>query len=290
MHHSENNATIHAMTLSQEDLERYGECLAQREKSRATLDKYVRDVRRFFVYLGEDLRLTKERVLQYKAHLEQYYRLGSANSMLIALHSFLEFIGREDCRVKLFKVQRRMFLPEDKELHAEEYKRLVAAARSAGKERIALIMETVGCTGMRVSELTFVTVEALQNGKIMVNNKGKCREVCLIPALRKKLLRFCKKRGLVSGCVFVSRTGKPLHRSQIWKEMKKLSAQAGVRPPKVFPHNLRHMFARAYYKKYRNIGYLADILGHSSVDTTRIYTATSGAVHRRMLEGLGLVS
>ena len=275
--------------LTPEHLSAFRNYLIRSEKSRATVDKYVRDVRRFLTYLGRDTALTKERVLQYKAHLEQHFRLESANSMLAALHSFLGFIGREDCRVKTFQIQRRMFLPEDKELSRTEYQKLVTAARDAGWEQLALIMETIGCTGMRVSELSFVTVEALNGGKVMVNKKGKCREICLIPELRKKLLRFCKEQGLTSGSVFVSRNGKPLHRSQIWKEMKKAGWRAGIRRAKVFPHNLRHMFARTYYKKHRNVCYLADILGHSSVDTTRIYTATTGIVHRRMMQSLHLL-
>ena len=222
-------------------------------------------------------------------YLEQHFRPESANSMLAALHAFLKFLGREDCRVKTFQIQRRMFRDEERELSRAEYEKLVAAVRREGKERIALIMETIGCTGMRVGELPFVTVEALHSGKLIVNNKGKSREICLISELRKKLLRYCRQQGLTSGSVFVSRNGKPLHRSQIWKEMKKAGRRAGIRPAKVFPHNLRHLFARAYYKKHKNVCYLADILGHSSVDTTRIYTATTGIVHRRMMQSLHLL-
>ena len=281
--------------LTQEHLSGFRSYLIQNEKRKATVQKYVRDVRRFLDYLGGDdvpakrTELTKERVLQYKAYLEQHFRPESANSMLAALHAFLKFLGREDCRVKTFQIQRRMFRDEERELSRAEYEKLVAAVRREGKERIALIMETIGCTGMRVGELPFVTVEALHSGKLIVNNKGKSREICLISELRKKLLRYCREQGLTSGSVFVSRNGKPLHRSQIWKEMKKAGRRAGIRPAKVFPHNLRHLFARAYYKKHKNVCYLADILGHSSVDTTRIYTATTGIVHRRMMQSLHLL-
>ena len=287
--------------LTQEHLSGFRSYLIQNEKRKATVQKYVRDVRRFLDYLGgddvpakrtertESTEITKERVLQYKMYLEQHFRPESANSMLAALHAFLKFLGREDCRVKTFQIQRRMFRDEERELSRAEYEKLVAAVRREGKERIALIMETIGCTGMRVGELPFVTVEALHSGKLIVNNKGKSREICLISELRKKLLRYCREQGLTSGSVFVSRNGKPLHRSQIWKEMKKAGRRAGIRPAKVFPHNLRHLFARAYYKKHKNVCYLADILGHSSVDTTRIYTATTGIVHRRMMQSLHLL-
>ena len=316
MHHNENgwqgeclpdyHTTDHA-ALTPEALFEFRNYLFRSEKRQATIQKYVRDVRGFLDYLGgaavptertelaectertEPTELTKERVLQYKAHLEQRFRPESANSMLAALHAFLRFLGREDCRVKTFQIQRRMFRDEERELSRTEYEKLVAAAREAGNERLALIMETIGCTGMRVSELQFLTVEALQSGKLIVKNKGKSREICLFSQLRQKLLRYCKEQGLTSGSVFVSRNGKPLHRSQIWKEMKKAGWRAGIRQVKVFPHNLRHMFARAYYKKHKNICYLADILGHSNVNTTRIYTATTEIVHRRMMQSLHLL-
>ena len=299
-----NYHTTDHTALTPEALSEFRNYLIRSEKRQATIQKYVRDVRGFLDYLGgaavptelaectertEPTELTKERVLQYKAHLEQHFRPESANSMLAALHAFLRFLGREDCRVKTFQIQRRMFRDEERELSRTEYEKLVAAAREAGNERLALIMETIGCTGMRVSELQFLTVEALQSGKLIVKNKGKSREICLISQLRQKLLRYCKEQGLTSGSVFVSRNGKPLHRSQIWKEMKKAGWRAGIRQVKVFPHNLRHMFARAYYKKHKNICYLADILGHSNVNTTRIYTATTEIVHRRMMQSLHLL-
>ena len=269
-------------------LKDYEEYLRQEERSANTIGKYVRDLRAFFSYQGE-MPLTKELVLGWKEKLTSSYAPASVNSMLAAVNSFLSFTGRPECRVRLVRIQREVFLEPEKELTQKEYARLVEAAGREGKERLSTVIQTICATGIRVSELQYITVEAVKCGRAEVNCKGKRRTVFLPDRLRTLLSRYAKKQKRTAGPVFVTRTGKPLDRSNIWRDMKTLCEEAGVAPGKVFPHNLRHLFARTYYTLEKDISRLADILGHTNINTTRIYTAESGAVHIRQIGRMGLV-
>lgn len=266
-------------------MNKFREYLLQEEKSMLTVEKYIRDVRHFLEWMGQR-ELCKNYVLEYKAALLEQYTVASANSMLSAVNCWLTYLRRPDCKVKLARRQRRAFLSEKKELSREEYRRLVRAAE--GNPRLCLLMQTICATGIRVSEHRFITVEAAKTGSAQVNLKGKCRMVFLPGKLCKALLKYAKTFGIVRGSIFVTATGRPMDRCNIWAEMKKLCSTAEVSREKVFPHNLRHLFARLYYNRERDIVRLADILGHSSVDTTRIYTLESGVIHRRQIERLGL--
>ena len=274
--------------IEKKDLITYRIYLQSAEKSQNTLDKYMRDVHKFVVWTDEQ-DVTKDCVVAYKKYLEQNYKPDSVNSMLVALNGFFVYMGWADCKVKVVKTQKNHICAREKELTARDYERLVRTARRQGKERLALIIETIATTGIRISELQCVTVGAVKSGKVEIACKGKHREVYLVHDLRVKLLRYCKKEHVRTGSVFVSKYGNPLNRSNIWAEMKRLGKDAGVDVRKVFPHNLRHFFARTYYKMHKNIAWLADILGHSSINTTRIYTATTEEHHIKMLEDLRLV-
>ena len=258
------------------------------EKSGNTIEKYMRDVRVFCKFV-DNRESSKALVMEFKVLLEQNYEVSSANSMIAAVNGFLRFAGWGDCCVKQFKVQRKVFCPEEKELTKGEYARLVNAARKAGNERLDLILQTICGTGIRVSELRFITVEAVRKGEAVVSCKNKTRTVFLVRELRKKLMRYVKEKGIVGGCVFVTKSGRPVSRCNIWREMKGLCRQAGVSPDKVFPHNLRHLFARTFYSIEKDIAKLADILGHSSINTTRIYIISTGAEHKRKMESMRLI-
>lgn len=271
-----------------EELISYKNYLIEMEKSQATIEKYLRDIRTFARWLGNEPEVTKEKVIAYKQWLKDHYKISSAGSMLVALNRYLQYLGKNEYCVKQIKAQQQGFSAQ-KELSRDELKKLVDTARLEGREQLAVMIETIAGTGIRVSELTAITAEAVQSGKTEVFCKGKSRQIYLTHELRKRLRCFCRKRGIKSGPVFVSASGKPLDRSNIWKQMKHLSYRAGVDPEKVFPHNLRHLFARTYYKKHKDIVYLADILGHTSINTTRIYTRTACENHVRLLESLGLV-
>ena len=265
----------------------FREYLLQEEKSAVTVEKYLRDVRTFFAYVGSQA-ITKEVTVAYKKHLEEKeYAICSINSMLTSLNSLLEFMGWNDCKVKHLKQQRQTYCSEEKELTKEEYKRLLDAAK--GQEQLNLIMQTICGTGIRISELKFFTVEALQKGEVTVRCKSKTRTVLVPKALVKMLLGYAKRRGIQGGAVFVTRNGNPLNRSNIWAQMKKLCEAANVNPTKVFPHNLRKLFARTFYSIEKDIAKLADILGHGSIETTRIYIMTTGLEHRQKIERLGLI-
>ena len=257
--------------------------LIEGEKSELTVEKYLRDVRRFLAWLGSKP-MEKSRVLEYKTELVERYAVASANSVISSLNCYFDFIDRTDCRVKAIKQQRRAFLPEEKELTKAEYDRLVSAAKH--KPRLCLLMQTICATGIRVSEHKFITVEAARCGQAEVRMKGKHRIVFLERKLCRALLKYARENNIIEGSIFITATGKPLNRCNIWAEMKKLCATAGVRREKVFPHNLRHLFARLYYGMEHDIVRLADILGHSSINTTRIYTMESGQTHRRQMERL----
>lgn len=269
-------------------LEEYSRYLFSDEKSEATIEKYMRDLRSF-VFFVSGRAVSKELLIEYKKALAERYSLVSANSMIAAVNSFLRFMGWPDCCVKQYKVQRRMFYPEDKELTKAEYFRLVKAARDRCNERLCLILQTICGTGMRVSELRYLTVEAVRRGEAVVACKGKRRVIFIVPELKRVLLQYAKKQGISSGMIFVTRTGKAVSRCNIWRDMKALCLQANVNPKKVFPHNLRHLFARTFYGLEKDIAKLADILGHTNIETTRIYIMTTGVEHKRKMTNMRLL-
>jgi len=262
--------------------------LISEDRSAATVEKYIRDVKAFAEY-AQNKAVTKETVIAYKKHLQGNYAVRSINSMLASLNSFFAFLGWRDLRVKSLKVQQRVFCPEERELTKEEYARLCKAADRRQNSRLCLLLQTICGTGIRVSELRFVTVESVRRGEAAVKCKSKTRTVFIVKALRQKLLRYAAEQGIKSGMIFVTRTGKPLGRTNIWREMKSLCAEANVNPKKVFPHNLRHLFARVFYAVEKDIAKLADILGHSSINTTRIYIISTGTEHRRRMERMRLI-
>ena len=258
------------------------------EKSSNTIEKYLRDVMCFATF-ARGRAVDKALVLEYKAQLEKFYALSSANSMLAAINSFFKFVGWYDCCVKQFKVQRKTYCSEENELTKQEYIALVRAAEHKKNERLSLLIQTICGTGIRVSELEFITVEAIKRGEAVVTCKGKSRKVFIVKDLCRKLQKYAQEHNIVSGTIFITKSGKPMNRSNIWREMKALCEQAGVNPNKVFPHNLRHLFARTFYGIEKDIARLADILGHTSINTTRIYIITTGAEHRRKLENMRLI-
>ena len=266
--------------ITEKELLAFEKYLREEEKSDATVDKYLRDVRCFYAFLGHKP-ADKSEIFAYKEQLTQQYAPASVNSMLVALNCFLRFCGLPGCCVKLLKIQRQMFCRQEKELTQDEYRRLVNAAKDT---QLSYILQTICGTGIRVSELQYITAEAVRDGKAVVNCKNKTRVIFIPAPLQKLLLRYIKKAGLQAGPVFVGRNGKPLDRSYIWRMMKGLCEKAGVARSKVFPHNLRHLFAKTFYSIEKDIVRLADLLGHSSVDTTRIYTIESGDGHLARLE------
>ena len=278
------------MTITNEQLAAYCLHLHAEERSAATVAKYLHDVTAFALWL-HGAELTKETAAAWKAEL---LRRGQApatvNAALAALNGLFRFLGREDCRVRFLKVQRRAFRDEYKELTQGEYAALVSTARMRGKARLALLIETIGGTGIRVSEVAYITVEAAQRGRAEIALKGKIRTILLPAKLCRKLLKYAKENGFTTGAIFRTSSGKTLSRRQIWGEMKAICHAAGVEPSKVFPHNLRHLFAVAFYKVSRDIVKLADVLGHSSIETTRIYLMTTEKEHQRQLDRLRLVS
>lgn len=262
--------------------------LMREERAATTIAKYSHDLRLFVNFLGGS-EVSKEQVIKFKDWLIQNYHIGSVNSMVAAVNSFLDYAGWPECRVKLIKVQRQLFCEEEKELHKNEYYRLVKTAQDQGNERLAIMMQTLCGLGLRVSELRFVTVRAVKEGKLQIFNKGKNRNVVVSGKLRELLLLYIEAQEIKKGEVFVTKTGRPLDRSNIWREMKRLYEEAQVTEQKVFPHNLRHLFARTYYEMKNDVVRLADIMGHSSIETTRIYTTSSGQEYRQQLESLELV-
>lgn len=275
--------------LTGKEIEKFERFLRREEKSENTIEKYMRDVRAFAIY-ADDEKITKETVIAYKNKLiNENYAVRSINSMLASLNSFFMYLGWLDCKVKSIKLQRKVYCSEEKELTKAEYMRLVNTAKRKGNERLNLILQTICGTGIRVSELQFITVEAVTNGEAIVSLKGKTRSVFIVKELRKKLLRYATEQGIKLGSIFITRTGKPMSRTNIWREMKNLCKQANVNPKKVFPHNLRHLFARTFYGIEKDIAKLADILGHSSINTTRIYIISTGTEHRKRMENMRLV-
>lgn len=277
-------------TLVKEQIEAYAHWLGEEERASSTTEKYLRDVRRFAAWL-DGRAVTRELLGRWKEHLlAQRYAPSTINGTLAALNGLFRFLGWDECRTKFLKVQRRMFRDASRDLQRGDYDALIATAQARGQHRLALLMETICATGIRVSEVRYITVEAAQMGRTEISLKGKIRTILLPSKLCHKLLKYAKKQKTVSGEIFLTRNGKPISRCQIWAEMKRLCQYAGVEPTKVFPHNLRHLFAATFYHVCRNIVKLADVLGHSSIETTRIYLLTSGAEHQKELDKLGLVS
>ena len=291
---NKNTVSIKAKTANTANistrLSAYETQLREEEHSRGTIEKYMRDVRSFAQWLGRR-KLTKEAAIAWKEHLiETGYAPVTINSMLSAVNGFFAFIEREDCHVKFLKIQKRMFRAESKTLTREEYMRLVNTAEKRGDTRVALLLEAICATGVRVSEVQYITVEAAQQGMAEISLKGKIRTIIIPGKLRKKLLKYAKKMKITSGEIFLTKNGKGMNRRQIWSAMKDLCGAAHVESSKVFPHNLRHLFARRFYKISHDIAKLANILGHSSIETTRIYLVTTSKENAKEMELLGLVS
>lgn len=274
--------------ITNEIIRSFNKFLISEEKAEATVVKYLHDICEFQAWLGER-ELCKTAVLVYKSHLCEHYAPASVNAALSSLNCFFSFMEWYDLRVKSLKIQKQLFASADKELTKEEYDRLLRAARQKKNERLYLLMQTICSTGIRVSELRHITIEAIRFGVAEINCKGKRRRVFLPMQLCKMLKQYAKEQKIKSGAVFVTKNGNPLDRSNIWSDMKKLCKAANVSEKKVFPHNLRHLFARTYYSLQKDVVRLADILGHSSVNTTRIYTMESGEVHRKQIQRLGLL-
>ena len=274
--------------ITTETIKSFNDYLINEEKAAATVNKYLHDIGEFQIWLGEQ-ELCKTAVLAYKSYLCERYASASVNATLSSLNSFFNFMEWYDLRVKNLKIQKQIFASTDKELSKAEYERLLQAAKQKKNERLYLLMQTICSTGIRVSEVRYVTVESVSRGIAEINCKGKRRQVFLPKQLCQILKQYIKEQKIKSGAVFVTKNGNPLDRSNIWSDMKKLCKAANVSEKKVFPHNLRHLFARTYYSLQKDIVRLADILGHSSVNTTRIYTMETGEIHRRQIQKLGLL-
>ncbi len=275
--------------IGKRELRGFEDHLRREERERGTIEKYLRDVGRFAAWL-DGRALSKELAVAWKEGLAAAgYAPATINSMVVAVNQFFRFQGWEELRVKTMRIQRRIFRSRDRELTKEEYVRLLETARAQGKERLGLLMEAMCATGIRVSEVRYITVEAARQGRAEIAMKGKIRTILLPGKLCRKLLKYAKKQNIGSGEIFLTRSGRGMSRRQIWAEMKAVCKQAGVAPSKVFPHNLRHLFARTYYRVCRDVVQLADVLGHSSVETTRIYLASTGVEYVRRMDRLGLI-
>lgn len=276
-------------TLGPEHISDFLERLVIDEHSPATVEKYARALRRFYAWLPESGQVSKKTVMEYKSGLAAQYAPAGVNTALAALNGLLKYLDWQECRVKPLRIQRRVFAARERELTREEYARLVAAAEARGSQRLSLLLQLMAATGLRVSEIHAVTVAAVQRGKAEISMKGKSRVILLPGKLCRKLLKYAKKQKIASGELFLTRSGRPMNRKEIWAQMKTLCRAAGVEPSKVFPHNLRHLFARVFYALKKDISKLADLLGHSNMGTTRIYLLTSGEEHAQALEALELV-
>ena len=277
------------MKLTDGIINEFKRYLIDNDKSTYTIDKYIRDVMKFKEYAGDN-EIEKETAGEYKNYLiRSGYSVRSINSMLSSVNALFEFLNRNDLKVKTIKMQRSVYCPEDKELTRAEYQRLCATAKMKKNNRLELIIETVCSTGIRIGELSYITVESAKRGEAVVTLKGKTRYVFIPKELKRKLLRYASEQNIKSGMIFITSTGKAVNRTNVWRDMKNLCKDAGVKPEKVFPHNLRHLFARTFYNIDKDIAKLADILGHSSIDTTRIYIISTGAEHRRLIEKMKLI-
>lgn len=279
---------MRTLKLTDNLIENYEKSLHDNEKSKATIEKYLRDLRAFVVFINNRI-VDKQLVLEYKAQLGCKYAPSSANSMIASINSFFRFAGWVDCYVKQFKIQKKTFYSEEKELSKDEYLSLVNVAEKRGNKRLAMLIQTICGTGIRVSEVKYITVEAVKRGEVIVSCKGKIRRIFIVSSLRTKLLYYAKSCGISSGMIFITKNGRAINRSNIWSEMKKICLEASVLPDKVFPHNLRHLFARTFYSIEKDISQLADILGHSNINTTRIYIISTGAEYMRKMESMRLI-
>lgn len=269
-------------------IKEYEVYLMEQEKSLLTIKKYIQDLKRMYKYF-EDKELSKITLIEWKNVLTESYSSSSVNTILAAANGFLEFNGWCDLKIKPLKIQKNIFCDEKKELTRDDYFRLIKAAEKSNNKRLSLIIQTICATGIRVSELRFITVEAVYNRKAEINNKGKRRIIFIPVKLSKILKKYIRKQKIYSGVIFITKGGKPVDRSNIWREMKNLCKNSGVKSEKVFPHNLRHLFAKIYYSAEKDLSRLADILGHTNINTTRIYTMESGSVHLRQLDKMNLV-
>lgn len=274
--------------ISQDLIRHYCGHLMEQEKAYSTILQYSYALHSLLDYLA-DAAITKTNMINWKVFLTERYAPASVNAMVAAANGFLDYYGYGDCKVKSLKIQHELFSREEKELSRNEYIRLVRAAENSGNPRLSLILQTICATGIRVSELQFITVETLRTGRAEVNNKGKRRTIFLPEKLRRSLSKYIKMQKKTAGPIFITKSGKPLNRSNIWREMKALCDKAHVEPDKVFPHNLRHLFARTFYGLQKDLSRLADLLGHTSINTTRIYTKESGMVHARQMSRMELV-
>ena len=275
--------------ITEETLAAFARQLGEEERSPATLEKYLREVRQFAAFLG-GREVTRELAAAWREELSARQSPATVNGKLTALDRLLAFLGWEDCRVKHLRVQRQLFRDSARELSREEYARLVETARRLGRGRLSLLMETICATGIRVSEVRYITAEAVREGRTEIALKGKIRTILLPGKLCRKLEKYARQKKITSGELFLTRSGRPMSRKQIWAEMKGVCRAAGVAPSKVFPHNLRHLFARCFYRVSRDVAKLADVLGHSSIETTSIYLISTGAEHARTLDQLRLIS
>lgn len=274
--------------ITNELIESFKNYLIEEEKSENTIEKYVRDITFFMAWLcGQEV--TKMLALDYKKVMCEKYAPASVNAAISSLNSFFAYMEWHDIRIKALKIQRQIFSTKDKELTKAEYERLLTAANDKKNQRLYYLIQTIASTGIRVSELRYITTSAVHSGQAVINCKGKMRIVILPKELCKMLKGYIRENNIKNGSVFVSRNGKPLDRSHIWKMLKALCETAGVSKDKVYPHSFRHLFARTYYSLQKDIVRLADILGHSSVNTTRIYTMSTGEVHRRQMQKLGFL-
>lgn len=275
--------------ITLESIESYSNHLKCMERSENTITKYRRDIMAFLRWIGDNP-VSHERAIEWKQKLQsESYTPASINSMLIALNRYFAFMGWDDCRVKVLKLKKKLFRDENRDLSKKDYSRLVKSAISMGKERLALLMETICATGIRVSEVQYITVEAAMQGKTVISLKGKIRTIILPRKLCRKLLKYAKKQKTASGEIFLTRNGTSLSRRQIWAEMKAICEKAGIAASKVFPHNLRHLFAQTFYRVTHDVAKLADLLGHASIETTRIYLCSTGIEHQMLIGNLELI-
>lgn len=275
--------------MSWEMLDGFRKYLEERENTEATVRKYISDIRVFMQFMREDREVNKEKLIGYKQWLSENYALSSANSMIAALNQFLICFGVERWKLRRFKVQTQCFREEEKELTQKEYRQLRMTAEQLGKQKIGLMIETIAGTGIRIGELKYFTAEAVKKGRVFVKNKGKQRMILIPEKLQHKLRYFIERNGIVSGTVLRTRTGQPVDRSNIWKQLKRLAEAAGVDTDKVFPHNFRHLFARVFYNATRDIVGLADLLGHSNIAVTRLYARSGVEYYQKQLDHLKLV-
>lgn len=283
--------SVKKVKLNLKILKLYERYLKEEEKSAATIEKYMRDVKALYEFLPEEKEVTKELLVDFKQGLiEKGYKTTSVNSMLVAVNRFLSYINTPHLKIKLFKIQKKIFCDEGRELTKKEYDRLLQTAKADNNEKLFMLIQAICATGIRVSEHQYITVEALNSGKATVYNKGKERVILISKDLRKMLLKYCKRNNIESGSIFVTKYGNPLDRSNVWTAMKKLCQKANVEVGKVFPHNLRHLFALTYYRLKRDLVGLASLLGHASIETTRGYTRTNESECQRSLGKLELIS